>query len=193
MVNIVSITMDIVGIGWVMTFKTTQPDLKDRQTESSSAGWQTSVLVHKTCTTFPMRPQWACCVTIDHSCATTNQTFVADQIDGGSALKSSTCVGPQKRRPRGTSATSKSSNPSNILTNLEQSLSWSSMLCHGSSTSLCLLAVVALFIGFSIVLQVRPTGQYLPFYKQNRTQTVENNKIYSQDIWLAPIMGNSKD
>ena len=36
------------------------------------------------------------------------------------------------------------------------------MLCHGSSTSLCLLAVVALFSGFSIVLQVSPTGQYLP-------------------------------
>ena len=38
------------------------------------------------------------------------------------------------------------------------------MLCLGSSMSLYLLAVVALFSGFSIVLQVSPTGKYLTFY-----------------------------
>ena len=47
----------------------------------------------------------------------------ADQTDGGSALTSSTCVSrATKRRPRGT-VQHESSNPSNILTNLEQSFS----------------------------------------------------------------------
>ena len=55
------------------------------------------------------------------------------------------------------------------------------MLCHGSDASLYLLAVVVLSGGFSIVLQVSPTGQYLPFYKQTRTQPSKTVIRYSYD------------